>query len=139
MSHLTPIDSPDVAAAFDDFSDPIRHRLLELRELVLETAQETDGVTGFEEGLRWGEPSFITKSGSTVRMAQASANEFGLYFNCLSRGRSLYHRDGIDSDLLARTLPGVPILGFFCNAEIGPLRGVNQLFTYTGMLMLIAD
>jgi small ligand-binding sensory domain FIST len=64
---------------------------------------------------------------------------FGLYFNCRARGRSLYDADGIDSALLARALPGVPILGLFSNAEIGPLRGRNQLFTYTGVLLLVAE
>jgi small ligand-binding sensory domain FIST len=64
---------------------------------------------------------------------------FGLYFNCLARGQSLYRADGVDSRLLAKALPDVPVLGFFCNAEIGPLRGVNQLFTYTGVLLLVAE
>jgi small ligand-binding sensory domain FIST len=64
---------------------------------------------------------------------------FGLYFNCLARGRSLYGREGIDSAALARHLPGVPLLGFFCNAEIAPLRGANHLFTYTGVLVLFSD
>jgi small ligand-binding sensory domain FIST len=64
---------------------------------------------------------------------------FGLYFNCLARGRSLYQEGGIDSALLAEALPGVPLLGFFCNAEIGPIRGQNRLFTYTGMLLLVAE
>jgi small ligand-binding sensory domain FIST len=65
--------------------------------------------------------------------------KFGLYFNCLARGRSLYREDGIDSSLLARALPGVPTLGFFCNAEIGPIQGENRLFTYTGVLLLVAE
>lgn len=63
----------------------------------------------------------------------------GFYFNCLARGRSLYGEEGKDSALLKRVLPDVPIVGFFCNAEIGPLRGVNRLFTYTGVLLLIAE
>jgi small ligand-binding sensory domain FIST len=64
---------------------------------------------------------------------------FGLYFNCLARGRSLYGREGVDSAALARHLPGVPLLGFLCNAEIAPLRGSNYLFTYTGVLVLFSD
>jgi len=64
---------------------------------------------------------------------------FGFYFNCLARGRSLYREEGVDASLFSRILPGVPVLGFFCNAEIAPLRGVNQLFTYTGVLVLVAD
>jgi small ligand-binding sensory domain FIST len=41
--------------------------------------------------------------------------------------------------MLGEALPGVPLIGFFSNAEIGPLHGLNQLFTYTGVLLLIAD
>jgi len=69
----------------------------------------------------------------------AARYRFGLYFNCLARGRSLYRRDGVDSALLHAALPGVPVLGFFSNAEIGPLRGQNHLFTYTGVLLLVAE
>jgi small ligand-binding sensory domain FIST len=64
---------------------------------------------------------------------------FGLYFNCLARGRSLYERNGVDLEVLQRRLPEVPMLGFFCNAEIAPLHGCNQLFTYTGVLLLVAE
>lgn len=64
---------------------------------------------------------------------------FGLYFNCLARGRTFYREPAVDATLLAEYLPGVPVLGFFCNAEIGPLRGSNHLFTYTGVLALFGD
>lgn len=64
---------------------------------------------------------------------------FGLYFDCLARGRSLYGKTGVDSAALARYLPHVPLLGFFCSAEIAPLRGANHLFTYTGVLVLFSD
>ena len=81
-----------------------------------------------------------------TRMAERAAAaappggyRFGLYFNCLARGRSLYGRDGVDSAALSRHLPGVPLLGFACNAELAPLRGTNHLFTYTGVLVLFSD
>jgi small ligand-binding sensory domain FIST len=81
-----------------------------------------------------------------LRMAERAAAaapqggyRFGLYFNCLARGRSLYGRDGVDSAALARHLPGVPLLGFSCNAELAPLRGANHLFTYTGVLILFSE
>jgi len=64
---------------------------------------------------------------------------FGLYFNCLARGSSLYGEHGVDSALLAEALPGLPLLGFFCNAEIAPLRGTNHLLTYTGVLLLVGE
>lgn len=81
-----------------------------------------------------------------LRMAERAADaappggyRFGLYFNCLARGRSLYGREGVDSAALARHLPGVPLLGFSCNAELAPLRGANHLFTYTGVLVLFSE
>ena len=81
-----------------------------------------------------------------MRMAERAASaappggyRFGLYFNCLARGRSLYGREGVDSAALARHLPGVPLLGFSCNAELAPLRGANYLFTYTGVLVLFSE
>lgn len=70
---------------------------------------------------------------------EAEPFRFGLYFNCLARGRSLYEEDGVDIALLEQALPGLPVLGFFCNAEIAPLRGMNQLFTYSGVLLLIGE
>ncbi len=71
--------------------------------------------------------------------AERGDYRFGLYFDCLARGRALYGRDGVDAELLGRMLPGVPILGFHCNAEIAPLRGANFLFTYTGVLVLVGE
>jgi small ligand-binding sensory domain FIST len=71
--------------------------------------------------------------------APAGGFKFGLYFNCLARGRALYGRSGVDSAALTRHLPGVPLLGFSCNAEISPLRGANHLFTYTGVLVLVSE
>ncbi len=82
----------------------------------------------------------VLRMAERVAAAEPSGGyKFGLYFNCLARGRSLYGREGVDSAALARHLPGVPLLGFSCNAEIAPLRGANHLFTYTGVLVLFSD
>ena len=81
-----------------------------------------------------------------MRMAERAAAaapwggyRFGLYFNCLARGRALYGREGVDSAAFARHLPRVPILGFSCGAELAPLRGANHLLTYTGVLVLFSE
>jgi small ligand-binding sensory domain FIST len=71
--------------------------------------------------------------------APTSGYRFGLYFDCLERGSALYGSQGVDAGLIARHLPGVPVLGFFCNAEIAPLRGANHLLTYSGVLVLFAE
>jgi len=76
---------------------------------------------------------------SAVAERRARDIRFGLYFNCRARGRALYGTPGVDAAILSRALPGLPILGFFGNAEIAPLRGTNHLFTYTGVLVLVGE
>ncbi len=116
------------------------------------TADDDTGVLGISEEVEEGQRLvFALRGGSAAREdldrvlgvllseEDPSRFRFGLYFNCLARGRSLYHEDGVDAALLSRALPGLPLLGFFCNAEIAPLRGVNHLFTYTGVLVLVGE
>jgi small ligand-binding sensory domain FIST len=54
-----------------------------------------------------------------------------LLFSCLGRGVNLYGRSGHDSDLFRRRVGPVPLGGFFCNGEIGPVQGQTRLHTYT--------
>ncbi len=54
-----------------------------------------------------------------------------LLFSCLGRGRNLYGRDGHDSELFARHAGEVPLSGFFCNGEIGPVQEQTFLHGYT--------
>ena len=74
---------------------------------------------------------------SLAALGDAEEWACGLYFDCVARGRSLYGRPDVDAGILSAALPGLPILGFFCNAEIAPMRGANRLFTYTGVLVLL--
>jgi hypothetical protein len=55
--------------------------------LVLDTASETEGVGAVEETLKWGEPSYVTKSGSTVRMdwKKSSPHQYAMYFHCKTK------------------------------------------------------
>ena len=79
--------SPDVKKVFDNYPDMVRDKMLFLRELVLETAQEIEGVTNLEETLKWGEPSYLTKQGSTLRMdwKAKTPEQYAMYFKCTSR------------------------------------------------------
>ncbi|WP_346240188.1 DUF1801 domain-containing protein [Mariniflexile soesokkakense] len=60
--------------------------MLHLRELVLKTASKIDTLEKLEETLKWGEPSYVTKHGSTVRMdwKPQSPNQYAMYFSCSS-------------------------------------------------------
>ncbi len=78
------IGNPEVAAAFDRCPPGIRSKLLFLRALILETATETDGAGPVEEVVRWGEPSYLAKHGSTVRVGwkKSQPDRYALYFHC---------------------------------------------------------
>ena len=54
-----------------------------------------------------------------------------LLFSCLGRGMHLYGRPDHDTDMVRRHLGDVPLGGFFCNGEIGPVQGTTFLHGYT--------
>ncbi len=78
---------PRVKSVFDTYPESVRDKMLALRNLIIETARETDGITNLEETLKWGEPSYLTKNGSTLRMDWKSKtpDQYALFFKCTSR------------------------------------------------------
>ncbi len=78
---------PKVDAVFNNYPKSVKSRLLYLRELVFSVASEVEGLVELEETLKWGEPSYLTKHGSTVRMDWKAKNpeQFALYFKCTSK------------------------------------------------------
>lgn len=78
---------PKVKTVFDNYPVHVKKQMLQLRELVLSAALEIDGLEKLEESLKWGEPSYLTKKGSTVRMDWKEKNpeQFAIYFKCTSK------------------------------------------------------
>jgi small ligand-binding sensory domain FIST len=54
-----------------------------------------------------------------------------LLFSCLGRGVHLYGRADHDTDAFRRSLGDLPLGGFFCNGEIGPVGGASYLHGFT--------
>ena len=54
-------------------------------------------------------------------------------FACMGRGEGLYQAPNFDSQLLDKHLGGLPVGGFFCNGEIGPIGGTTYLHGYTSV------
>lgn len=79
--------NPDVCAKIQSYPSHIRDRVLSLRQLVIETAAKTEGIGQVEETLKWGEPSYVVKGGSPIRMAwkPATPNQYAMYFNCQTK------------------------------------------------------
>ncbi len=59
-----------------------------------------------------------------------------LLFSCVGRGQLLYGQPNHDSDAFRRALGAVPLGGFFCNGEVGPVAGKTFLHGYTSAFAL---
>ncbi|WP_234573262.1 DUF1801 domain-containing protein [Rhodohalobacter sp. 614A] len=81
---MTPFQNPAVENKFSSYPEIIRPRLLKLRQMIFETASENETVNKLEETLSWGEPSYKTKTGSTVRMdwKKSQPDQYAMYFTC---------------------------------------------------------
>lgn len=78
---------PEIEDKFSFYPDEIRAKMEYLRQLVIETIQESPEIGDFEETLKWGEPSFLTKHGSTLRMdwKEKHPEQVAMYFKCTSK------------------------------------------------------
>ncbi|MEX2430435.1 MAG: FIST N-terminal domain-containing protein [Dehalococcoidia bacterium] len=54
-----------------------------------------------------------------------------LLFSCTGRGRYLYGEPDHDTSIFHELIGDLPLGGFFCNGEIGPVSGVTYLHGYT--------
>jgi uncharacterized protein YdhG (YjbR/CyaY superfamily) len=81
------IKNSKVDKVFANYPKNVRDKMQFLRELVIETALEIEGVKELEETLKWGEPSFVTKNGSTLRIdwKAKAPDQYAMYFQCTSR------------------------------------------------------
>jgi len=87
IKNLPILTNPDVKEVFDRYPIPIRKKMINLRRLIIETANETREIAILEETLKWGEPSYMAKYGSTVRMdwKPKTPNQYAMYFKCTSQ------------------------------------------------------
>ena len=78
--------NPAVAEVISAYPDYVQKKLNHLRNLVLSRAQELD-IPKLEETLKWGEPSYLAKKGSTIRIDWKSKkpDQYAIYFKCTSK------------------------------------------------------
>ncbi|HEY7885548.1 MAG TPA: DUF1801 domain-containing protein [Cellvibrionaceae bacterium] len=77
----------EVAKKFESYPDAMRDRLLFFRQLIFDVARESADIGKLEETLKWGEPSYISKIGSTLRMdwKEATPDHYYVFFHCQTR------------------------------------------------------
>lgn len=85
---MTSLPVPEaVAQAMSQFPEPVRLRLLQVRELIFTVAAETEGVGPLTETLKWGEPAYLTeasRSGTTIRLgvSKLAPDQCAVFVNC---------------------------------------------------------
>jgi small ligand-binding sensory domain FIST len=62
-----------------------------------------------------------------------------LLFSCNGRGAHLYGEPDHDSRVVAETTGAIPLAGFFCNGEIGPIGTSNFLHGFTASIGIFQE
>jgi len=62
-----------------------------------------------------------------------------LLFSCAGRGIGLYGQADHDSNAFRRLIADVPLGGFFCNGEIGPVQNSTYLHGYTSSFAVFRE
>lgn len=90
---MRPFSDAGVAKKFDTYPDDMRERLLELREIVFDVAEEAN-IENLKEVLKWNEPGYTCKNGSTLRMdwKKAKPDHYSLFFNCNTKLISTFRK-----------------------------------------------
>ncbi|NQZ75313.1 MAG: DUF1801 domain-containing protein [Ekhidna sp.] len=76
-------ESDRVREIIAEYPEQVSRRLLELKELILEVAREND-IEKLLETTKWGEPSYVAKGGSTIRIdwKPATPDKYFIFFIC---------------------------------------------------------
>ena len=74
---------------------------------------------------------------STVLGGRQAAG--ALLFTCNGRGSRLFPGPDHDAGLIAKALGKIPVAGFFCAGELGPVGGQNFLHAFTASIALFPD
>lgn len=87
MENLQIDRNPEVEEVFTNYPEAARKKLSHLRFLILETAEEIQQISRLEETLKWGEPSYLVKGGSTIRIdwKEKTPDQYAIYFKCTSK------------------------------------------------------
>ena len=87
MKKLQIETNPEVELVFNKYPGSVRKKILNLRRLIIETANEIEEIANMEETLKWGEPSYLVKNGSTLRIdwKKKEPDQYAIYFKCTSK------------------------------------------------------
>lgn len=72
---------------FTYYPEHVRPKMDELRGLIVEAAEELGTIDRLDETLKWGQPSYLAKKGSTVRIdwKEKQPEKVSVFFKCTSK------------------------------------------------------
>ena len=87
MNQIENIENKDVKSTIQLYPNKIQDKLLVVREMIFTLQSQYPEIGAIEETLKWGEPSYLAKSGSTIRIAwrKSTPDKYGIFFNCKSK------------------------------------------------------
>ncbi len=79
-----PIPPPQIATKINNYPTAVSESLFHLREIIYQVISKHDDIGEVEETLKWGQPSYVSKNGSTVRIDgnTKTPNHYFMYFHC---------------------------------------------------------
>lgn len=82
-----PIENLEIQMVFDSYAQPIREKLMAVRQLIFDVAGGSTKIGMIEETLKWGQISYLTnhpKSGTTIRIDEyvSKPNHVALFVHC---------------------------------------------------------
>ncbi|MFN8506386.1 MAG: FIST N-terminal domain-containing protein [Dehalococcoidia bacterium] len=136
-----------VGLAMDEYRDEFRRGDFLIRNLL--GADQASGIVAIGDVPRVGQTlQFQVRDGNAAdeelremlieARAGLDAREpaGGLLFACNGRGMGLFGSANHDAQAIEREFAGLPVAGFFCNGEIGPVGGRNYLHGFTASIAL---
>ncbi len=75
-------DAKLAQAILEEFPDGVCKALKQLRTLILATHKKTEKAGELSEVLRWGQLSYLTPTGSMIRLGMSKAGKPAMFFHC---------------------------------------------------------
>ncbi|WP_129669465.1 DUF1801 domain-containing protein [Phytoactinopolyspora endophytica] len=85
VSSEVPALSPEMAAAYEQITPPVRDILLSVRDLIFTTATELPATGGVHEYLAWGQPAYRPlhdRVGTAIRLGECGPGAPALLVHC---------------------------------------------------------
>jgi small ligand-binding sensory domain FIST len=79
----------------------------------------------------------MTRMVESVGQGLSGPPDFGVYFDCAARGKGLYGRGGVDARIIRGRFGSLPLIGMFGGYELATALGLANVYTYTGVLLLV--